>query len=339
MEISLIPVSLLAPLLLLLLPLYLLSCRRKIQSNGRGRGNSIPSPPALPVLGHLHLLRKPLHRSLAALAARYGGGRDGAGLLLLRFGARPVLLVSSPSVAEECFTVHDVALADRPGLASRRLLTGDDCPSIATADYGPLWRHLRRIATVHALSAHRVSLTTAARDAEARTMAGKLWRAAAGPGATVVSVKATAYEFVANVIMAMVAGRRMPEDEVLRFKSMTEAVIAAGGSANRQDFLPFLRLLDFGRTGRRLAGLSKERHEFGQHLIDEYRRLHHHGKGENTVVDEMLVSPTPRTMIRDLLRQQDRSPESYTDVVIRTVCLVSERYLHKLNHLLKCLIT
>ncbi|CAM0949321.1 unnamed protein product [Alopecurus aequalis] len=315
-------ISLLAPLLLLLLlPLYLLSCRRKIQRNGRGRGNSIPSPPALPVLGHLHLLNKPLHRSLAALAARYGGGSDGAGLLLLRFGARPVLLVSSPSVAEECFTVHDVALADRPGLASRRLLTGGDCPSIATAGYGPLWRHLRRIASVHALSAHRLTLTTAARDAEARAMALKLCRAASAPGATVVSVKDTAYEFVVNVIMAMVAGRRMPEDEVLRFKAMTEAALAAAGSANRQDFLPFLRLLDFGRTGKRLAGLAKERHEFGQRLVDEYRRLHHHGEGEGTVADDTLVPPTPRTVIGDLLRQQEQSPESYTDVVIRTVCL------------------
>jgi hypothetical protein len=322
MEVSLIHAPLLVPLLLI--PLYLLSWRRrKIPSNG----NKIPSPPALPVLGHLHLLKKPLHRSLAALAARYGGGRDGAGLLLLRFGTRPVLLVSSPSVAEECFTVHDVALADRPGFASRRLLTGGDCPSIATASYGPLWRHLRRIATVHALSAHRLSLTTAPRDAEARTMARKLWRGA-GPGATVVSVKSTAYEFVVNVIMAMVAGRRMPEDEVLRFKAMTEATLAAAGSANRQDFLPFLRLLDIGRTGKRLAGLAKERHEFGQSLVDNYRRLQHHDEGEGTVDHDK-----PRTVIGDLLRQQEQSPESYTDVVIRTVCLVSLPYLHRLNHL------
>uniref|UniRef100_A0ACD5XHC6 Uncharacterized protein n=1 Tax=Avena sativa TaxID=4498 RepID=A0ACD5XHC6_AVESA len=316
MEISLIHASLfLAPLILL--PLYLLSWRcRKNPSNGQGRGNNIPSPPALPLLGHLHLLKKPLHRSLAALAARYGGGSDGAGLLLLRFGARPVLLVSSPSVAEQCFTVHDVALSDRPGLASSRLLTGGDCPSIATASYGPLWRHLRRIATVHALSAHRLSLTTATRDAEARAMARKIWRAAgAGAGASVVSVKSTAYEFVVNVIMAMVAGRRMPEDEVLRFKAMTEAALAAAGSANRQDFLPLLRLLDFGRTGKRLAGLAKERHEFGQRLVDEYRRLHRRG-----VTDETSTSAS-RTVMGDLLQQQERSPESYTDVVIRTVCL------------------
>jgi hypothetical protein len=98
-------------------------------------------------LGHLHLLKKPLHRSLAALATRYG---EGAGLLHLRFGAKWVLFVTSPVVAEECFTVHVVALADRPGLASRRLLT-QDCPAITMCNYGPLWRQLRRLAMVHAL--------------------------------------------------------------------------------------------------------------------------------------------------------------------------------------------
>ncbi|KAL6623510.1 hypothetical protein ACP70R_033389 [Stipagrostis hirtigluma subsp. patula] len=271
-----------------------------------GHGRRIPSPPALPVVGHLQLLKKPLHRSLAALAARYGGGRDGAGVLLLRFGSRPVLFVSSPAVADECFTVHDVALADRPGLASRRLLT-DDCPSISTANYGPLWRQLRRLATVHALCAHRLAATAAARDAEARAMAAKLWRA--GPGA--VAVKATAYEFVVNVIMAMVAGERMPEEQVLRFKAMTEAGFAAAGAANRQDFMPVLRLLDFGRTARRLAGLAKARHQFGQSLVDEYRRRHPRGAAEET----------PRTVIGDLLRLQERSPESHDDVIIRTVCL------------------
>jgi cytochrome P450 len=184
---------------------HLLSAPAQRKSDGRRR---IPSPPGLPVIGHLHLLKKPLHRSLADLARRHGGG---TGLLLLRFGARPVLLVSSPAVADECFTAHDMALADRPGLASRRLLTGDDCPAIATASYGPLWRRLRRLATVHALCAHRLAATAAARDAEVRALAARI--RSKGPGA-VVQVKAAAYEFVANVIMAMVAGESLPEEKV-----------------------------------------------------------------------------------------------------------------------------
>jgi hypothetical protein len=70
--------------------------------------------------------------------------------------------------------------------------------------------------------------------------------------------------------------------QVLRFKEMTEAALAAAGAANRQDFLPVLRMLDFGRTAKRLAALAKERHQFGQSLIDEYWRRHPRGASERT---------------------------------------------------------
>ncbi|RCV19241.1 hypothetical protein SETIT_3G368600v2 [Setaria italica] len=303
----------LLPLLTWLLSRLLSASHRKNNAGGQGR-RSIPSPPALPVVGHLHLLKKPLHHSLAALAKRYGGDDAGAGLLLLKFGSKPVVLVTSPAVAGECFTAHDVALADRPGLASRRLLT-EDCPAIAMCNYGPLWRQLRRLATVHALCAHRLAATAAVRDAGARAMAASLWRRAAGAGvaAVPVPVKAAAYEFVVDVIMDVVAGEHMTEEQVRRFKEMTEAAFAAAGAANRHDFLPALRLLDFGRTAKRLAAIAKARHRFGQSLIDDYRRRHPRFASE---------LETPRTVIGDLLRQQQEgSREPLDDVVIRSVCL------------------
>lgn len=138
-----------------------------------------------------------------------------------------------------------------------------------------------------------------------------------------VAVKETAYEFVVNAIMTTVAGERMTGEQVLRFKEMTEAGFAAAGAANRHDFLPVLRLLDFGRTAKRLAALAKARHRFGQSLIDEYRRRHPRGAP---------AQETPRTVIGDLLRQQQEgSPEPLDDVVIRTVCLVSRRHANDLQ--------
>ena len=318
MEISQQPL-LYASLLLLFAWLLLRQASPRKRTNGQG-GRQIPSPPALPFLGHLHLLKtKPLHRSLAALATRYG---DGSGLLHLRFGAKRVLLVTSPSVADECFTVHDVALADRPGLASRRALTRD-CPAIAMCSYGPLWRQLRRLATVHALCAHRLAATSGARDAEARAMAAELWRRA-GAGAGTVAVKAAAYEFAANVVMAMVAGTRMTGDQVRRFREMTEAGLAAAGAANRHDSLPVLRLLDFGRTRRRLAGIAEARRQFGQSILDDYRRRRQRHPGG---ADDDAGETAARTVLGDLLRQQEeeeQSPEHLDDVVIRSVCLVSQ---------------
>ena len=89
-----------------------------------------PSPPSLPVIGHLHLFKKPLHRALAALSAAHGP------VLLLRFGSRLVVHVTDPAVAEECLTTHDVNFANRPQLPSARHLS-NGYTTLGSSSYGP----------------------------------------------------------------------------------------------------------------------------------------------------------------------------------------------------------
>jgi hypothetical protein len=107
---------------------------------------------------------------------------------------------------------------------------------------------------------------------------------------------------------------------------MTEARLAAAGAANRHDSLPVLRMLDFGRTRRRLAGIAEARRQFGQSILDDYRRRRHRHPGGAD--DEDDAGETARTVLGDLLRQQqqqeEQSPEHLDDVVIRSVCLVSQ---------------
>ena len=68
-----------------------------------------PSPPAIPILSHLHLLLKqPIHRHLQTLSQKYGP------IFSLRFGSRLLVIISSPSTVEECFTKSDIIFANRP---------------------------------------------------------------------------------------------------------------------------------------------------------------------------------------------------------------------------------
>lgn len=146
-------------------------------SGGDGR-RLPPSPPGLPLLGHLHLLGSLPHQALRSLAAAHGP------VLLLRLGRVPTVLVSSAAAAEEVMRTHDLAFANRPRSAmAERLLYGCD---VAFAPYGEYWRQTRRICVVHLLSARSILSFRPVREQEAAALVDRV--RAAGAGGAVVDL-------------------------------------------------------------------------------------------------------------------------------------------------------
>uniref|UniRef100_R7W8Q2 Uncharacterized protein n=1 Tax=Aegilops tauschii TaxID=37682 RepID=R7W8Q2_AEGTA len=122
----------------------------------------LPSPSKrLPVIGHLHLVGSLPHISLRDLAAKHG--RDG--LMLLRLGAVPTLVVSSPSAAEAVLRTHDHVFASRPYSPVTEILFYG--PSdVAFCPYGEHWRQVKKIATTHLLTNKKVRSYRHAREHE-----------------------------------------------------------------------------------------------------------------------------------------------------------------------------
>ncbi|VAH25100.1 unnamed protein product [Triticum turgidum subsp. durum] len=122
----------------------------------------LPSPPSrLPVIGHLHLVGSLPHISLRDLAAKHG--RDG--LMLLRLGAVPTLVVSSPSAAEAVLRTHDHVFASRPYSAVTEILFYGPTDA-AFSPYGEHWRQVKKIATTHLLTNKKVRSYRYAREHE-----------------------------------------------------------------------------------------------------------------------------------------------------------------------------
>ncbi|CAN6682218.1 unnamed protein product [Malus baccata var. baccata] len=121
------------------------------------------SPPSLPIIGHLHLIKQPIHPTLQPLNSNFSK------VLLLRWGSRRVLLISSPSVAEEIFTKHDITFASRP-----RLLAGKhfnyNFTTVTVAPYGDLWRNLRRVMTLKVFSSSCLAQFSSLRQGEVRLL-------------------------------------------------------------------------------------------------------------------------------------------------------------------------
>uniref|UniRef100_A0ACD5YTY9 Uncharacterized protein n=1 Tax=Avena sativa TaxID=4498 RepID=A0ACD5YTY9_AVESA len=290
-------------------PLFLLAL---LLGNRKKRLRLPPSPPSLPVIGHLHLFKKPLHRALSSLAAAHGP------VLLLRFGSRRVLHVADPAAAEECLSTHDVVFANRPRLPSARHLS-NGYTTLGSSSYGANWRNLRRIATVEVLSAHRLLRSAAVRAAEVRDAARRLFADADSAEASEsrparADVKARAFELALNVVARMIAGKRYyggeESEEAARFREMVHEYFAMHGASNLQDFLPVLGLVDIGGAKRRAVRLSAKRNEWAQRLIDEHR-----------AADDEARRIRGRTMVGDLLDMQASEPEAYGDKVIRALCL------------------
>ncbi|XP_065009172.1 cytochrome P450 81Q32-like [Musa acuminata AAA Group] len=296
-------------LVLILLLHFLFSTKKK-----NNKRNLPPSPPSLPFIGHLHLCRKPLHRCLARLTALHGP------VLLLRFGARPVLVVASPAAADECFTTHDITFANRPSLPSRKYLSYKNNDTLVFASYGPYWRNLRRIATVEVLSSHRLRSSSDARAHEVRSMARELLRACDAPadGLAKVELKSRLFKLAMNVLMRTIAGKRysgeegVVSEESKRFMVTVEEILALIGASNVGDFIPLLWWVDYGGVRRKLRRLHRVRDEFLQQLIDELRTR---GSEESPTTE----AKEEKTTMSDLLSLQKTDPENYSDQIIKSL--------------------
>ena len=91
--------------------------------------NLPPSPLSLPIIGHLHLLKPPLHRPFHKFSQKLGP------VFSLQLGSRLAVVVSSSSVVEECFTKNDIELANRPNLLLSKHL-GYNHTTVISAPYG-----------------------------------------------------------------------------------------------------------------------------------------------------------------------------------------------------------
>ncbi|CAK9159320.1 unnamed protein product [Ilex paraguariensis] len=109
-----------------------------------------PSPLALPIIGHLHLLGSTLHQSFQTLAFRYGP------LMLIRAGTTTSYVVSNAIVAKEVFKTHDIDFASRPEFGSSDYNIYKDT-LFSTLGYGKYWIFMKKVCMMELLSAASIN--------------------------------------------------------------------------------------------------------------------------------------------------------------------------------------
>ncbi|TQE12151.1 hypothetical protein C1H46_002221 [Malus baccata] len=277
-----------------------------LQTKRRRYKNLPPSPLSLPLIGHLHLLKIPIHRTLHRLSQKHGP------IFSLWFGSQRVVIVSSSSAAQECFTTNDIVLANRPSFILGKHLAYNNT-TMATSQYGDHWRNLRRIGVIEIFSTARLNTFSNIRKDEIKQLLLKLSQNASEDFAT-VPLKSMFHELTFNTIMRMVAGKRyygedvsVEKEQARQFREIMKEAFAQSGAANPADFLPILNWVGSDSYERRAMKLGKRTNKFFQGLIDEHRSK----KGGTT-----------STMIDHLLTLQGSQPEYYTDQIIKGIIQV-----------------
>ncbi|KAE9597654.1 hypothetical protein Lal_00041542 [Lupinus albus] len=268
--------------------------------------NLPPGPPSLPIIGNLHLLKHPLHRTLHRLSQKHGQ------IFSLWFGSRFVVVVSSPTTVEECFTKNDIVLANRPPLLSGKHI-GYNFTAVTVAPYGDHWRNVRRIMSLEVLSTQRLNGFLEIRKGEIVKLVQNLARESREEFAK-VEMKSRLSEMTFNTIITMISGKRYyGEDcdvsnveEAKQFREIIKELISVGGSSNPGEFVNILRWFDFDNLEKRVKSIATRIDSFLQQLIDEYRSK----------------KQSSNTMIDHLLQQQQFQPEYYTDQIIKGIILV-----------------
>lgn len=226
---------------LLCLLLQLLLRRILLLRLHRRRGGLAPLPPGpygVPVLGALPLIGAAPHSALARLARRHGP------IMYLKMGTCGAVVASSPSAARAFLKTADAQFANRPAVASARDITYG-FHNMVFANYGPRWKLMRKLASLHLLGARALADWSHVRRDEARRMvAGMQERSAAGRAVVVPDAVVCA---LANMVGQITLSRRVFDSQGAAsnaYKDMIVELLTGAGLFSVGDFVPAVAWMD-----------------------------------------------------------------------------------------------
>ncbi|XP_072973181.1 indole-2-monooxygenase-like [Typha angustifolia] len=257
LQLLLQPYSLLS--LLLLIPLFfiLLTTRRTQKTN------LPPSPPKLPIIGNLHQVGALPHRSLYSLSKKHGP------LMLLHLGEVPMLVVSSPEMAQVVMRTRDHIFASRPlSKGSDILFYG--AKDIAFGPYSEQWRQAKKLCTMHLLSAKKVQSFKHAREEEVSFAMAKIYKAQ--ESSKPINLSELLNAFANDITCRVVSGKFFREGgRNILFRELIERSVEILGGFNLVDFFPSSVWMDFfTRFSSRAREVAKRWDDVLEDVIKEH---------------------------------------------------------------------
>ncbi|CAL1400003.1 unnamed protein product [Linum trigynum] len=256
---------------------YLIMITTISTTRRREKSNAQKNPPepsnAWPIIGHLRVLAgpQPPHRALGALADKLGP------VFSLRIGSHRVVVVSSPEIAKDLFTVNDAAVLSRPALTTAKYMSYNFALS-AAGPYGAYWRQMRKIQMVELLSNSRLELHRHLRESVVEESVKGLHRkvVAAGGQGLEVELKSWVGDLSLGLMLRMIVGKQSSSaaarGEYSRFMGAVEEFFRYLGMFVVRDAIPCLGWMDVGGHEKEMKSVAKELDDHLQVWLVQHKR-------------------------------------------------------------------
>ncbi|KAJ7972275.1 Cytochrome P450 family protein [Quillaja saponaria] len=222
-----------------------------------------PSPRALPIIGHLHLLGKIPHQAFHKLSNRYGP------LIFLFFGSKACVVVSSPEMARECLKNKETSFLNRSKTSNFDYLTYGSS-DFALAPYGPYWKFMKKLCITELLGGRILQQHLPIRNEEIKLFI-QLIHKKSHLGEP-VNVGHELARLANNIISRMTLRRKCSskEDEGLEISRLVKEMCELAGKFDVGDMIWFCKNLDLHGYGKRLKSVRNKYDTMMEKIIKDH---------------------------------------------------------------------
>ncbi|KAK3229280.1 hypothetical protein Dsin_001161 [Dipteronia sinensis] len=208
-----------------------------------------PSPLALPIIGHLHLLGPHMHHSFHKLSSQYGP------LIHLRLGSVHCVVASTPQLAKELLKTHELTFSSRKHSAAIDYLTYQS--SFAFAPYGPYWKFIKKLSTVELLGSRTLGRFLPIRRRELHCLVKFLQEKSRGGES--VNVTEELLKLTNNVISQMMFSIKCSETEgqAEEARKLVRQVTEIFGEFNLSDIIWIFKNVDLQGFRKRFKDIHR----------------------------------------------------------------------------------
>ncbi|CAF2041381.1 unnamed protein product [Brassica napus] len=255
----------------------------KAPNNSEGCDHLPPSPPSLPIIGHLHLLFSLLlHKSLQKLSSKYGP------ILYLRVFNVPIVLVSSVSIAYEIFRAQDMNVSTRTFPTNEgSLFFGSS--NFTTAPYGDYWKFINKLITTKLLGPQALERSRGVRADEVNRFYLDLVDKAVKKES--VEIAEEAMKLISNNMCKMLMGKSLSEyDESERVRGLlTETDVLLKKFFLAAILRKPLAMLGISLFKKDFESITRRYDEVLEKIIVEYEERHKDYNQSSEMLDVLLL--------------------------------------------------